>query len=584
MSKQHRSASLSVKIGVLLFLLIFLPSTVFTIYSTVQLRNTLLEQNLSAARKAFDETADAISTRMQRASKVIDQLIYDPLVYTMASTDPADYPYIEILEDSRALGNSFDHLLRLSEVDSVRMYVRNEKLFSEGNPYLMSMSDLEETPYYEALDNAHRSLWFSPRDGLPPAESAFSCAHMIYSPSNLMMPLAVLRVDLSYGRLEEAISESSTTEHGIVMLLQENTPILSYSMSDIPDIDLPGIEPAADRWTSVMLGGEEYYVSVRDIVDSGWRLATLIPHEDIYGVINRLQTEHILITLIVCVLAFLLALKISHRLFHGIWDLSHAMEGVEHSGQLDTQLDDTGGDEIGQLISHFNHMMTRLDTLTDEKVAYGIEKKSLELKALQAQINPHFLYNTLDTINCLALQSDVPDISAVVSDLADFYKISLSRGKEYIPIQDEIRHAQAYLRILDHRFEGQISTEWDIDPEVLPHTILKTILQPIIENAAIHGIFEREDSSGTIRMRVWPENGDILFTIHDDGVGMPSEVIEANFAASMAEPVSGEKGYGIRNVNSRLILAYGPQYGLSCESEIGVGTTVTVRIPASPIP
>ena len=162
--------------------------------------------------------------------------------------------------------------------------------------------------------------------------------------------------------------------------------------------------------------------------------------------------------------------------------------------------------------------------------------------------------------------------------IRDSYKLSLSRGRERIPLSDEFLHARLYIDIQNMRFENRIAVIWNIDEQVLPCIIVKIILQPIIENAIIHGIFEKPEKTGTLNVRAVKINGDIVITVSDDGVGMDSKTLYRNFDLS-APAVPEASGYGIRNINERLHIAYGGEYGLTCSSGRGKGTTVTIRIP-----
>lgn len=577
---RFKNARLQTKITLLLFLLLFLPSILFAIYSAARVRNTLQEQNLAAARKSFDETVSAFNVRLERVTSVMDLLIYDPLVYSMASTNPVDYPYISQWEDSRELSNSFEYLTKLSDVESIRMYVKNDFLFSNDSHYILPLRGKVTTDWYKRLLVSSTPQWFVPGEITPTMETdTFACMHMIYDPEDPHTTLAVLRVDLNSSVLESAINASSPTDYGIVLLLQNGQPILSYSHNDIPYFDDTQLQLLKNQWNTVTINSTNYYSYSTDIIGTDWTLATLIPLREINAVSNRLQMEMIGVISAIAFVSFLLALALSHHIFHRIWDLSGSMQSVE-DGNMDIHLVSDSQDEIGQLITHFNTMMERLRRLIDEKVAYGVKIKSLELKSLQAQINPHFLYNTLDTIKCLALQHHADDISQLVSALATFYKISLSKGREFITLKEELLHSKMYLRIFDYRFEGQVITHWNIDPKIEEISIPKITLQPIIENAVIHGIFEREGSTGTLHIKAWREADDVYISIADNGVGMTPEVIAANFAAEHAEPVSATKGYGVSNVNERLRIAYGPGYGLSCTSVLHEGTTVLVHIPA----
>lgn len=578
---------LQVKIAVIFFILLLLPSSVFTYYASYRIEAVVREQTFLAARKTFEETASAIRARIDKATAVIDQLVYDDQIYSMASTDPQDYPYILQWEDQRVLASSFKRLESLTEVSDIRFYVKNDYLYSNENQYIFSMKNISKTNWYQSLANADSQQWFTPLDfsDLTAADrNTFSCMRLIYNPSQPTSPLAVLRVDLKLSDLEQAIRYSSTTKNGVVLLLDDGETALSYSASNAAP--LPKTISASltavtqDQWVPINVGGKDYYIYRTSLAPTPWQLILAIPFSDISAVSSELQTELILVMLFVAGAAFFIAIILSDRILRRIRQLADTMQKVE-AGNMKVQLTNTSNDEIGQLMTHFNHMMNRIQQLMDEKVIYGIEIKNLELKALQAQINPHFLYNTLDTINCFALQQDIVEISDLVSALAAFYKISLSKGRDIISIHDEIIHAQMYLCIQDYRFKNQIHTRWDISPEIEEMYIIKIVLQPIVENAILHGIFEREDSAGSIMIKGWIESNDIYISVSDDGVGMSQEMIDSNFRSSESEQIThASGGYGIQNINDRLRIAYGPGYGLSCISTLGVGTTVTIHIPS----
>ncbi|HBA51308.1 MAG TPA: two-component sensor histidine kinase, partial [Lachnospiraceae bacterium] len=199
----------------------------------------------------------------------------------------------------------------------------------------------------------------------------------------------------------------------------------------------------------------------------------------------------------------------------------------------------------------------------------------------QAQINPHFLYNSLDLINCTAISRNVPEISRMVNALGQFYRLSLSNGREVISLSEELRHARLYVEIQNLRFENRVTAEWDTDTSVDSCQIIKIVLQPLIENAILHGIFEKPSKRGLLKVKVRRLANDIRITVEDDGIGMDEATVLANFyGTASAERPAASGGYGIRNIQERLVLAYGAPYGLSCVSRPGEGTVVTVDIPA----
>ena len=249
-------------------------------------------------------------------------------------------------------------------------------------------------------------------------------------------------------------------------------------------------------------------------------------------------------------------------------------------GDVRTRLHPEGNDEIAQLMGGFDQMMDRIDRLMEERVEYARQIKHLELKALQAQINPHFLYNSLDLINCTAISRNVPEISRMVRSLGQFYRASLSHGREVIPLADEIRHAQLYVDIQNMRFDNRVRVEWQLDEGAGQCQVIKIILQPLIENAMIHGIFEKPSKTGTIRVRTQRDGELLRITIEDDGAGMEEATRLANFSPTPSGNRETEGGYGVRNICDRLRIVYGEPYGLFCESAPGEGTQVTVLLPA----
>ena len=293
-----------------------------------------------------------------------------------------------------------------------------------------------------------------------------------------------------------------------------------------------------------------------------------------------MSLEMFLIVVLVSLAAYLLAYLISQSTLKRIGQLAGTMQAVE-KGNVAVRLESSGNDEIAQLMRGFNQMMDQVDALMEEREANGRQIKNLELKALQAQINPHFLYNSLDLINCTAISRNVPEISRMVNSLGQFYRLSLNRGREVVSLAEEIKHARLYVEIQNLRFEDKVFAEWDTDASAEGCQIIKIVLQPLIENAIVHGIFEKPSKSGCLKVTSRRSADGIRITVEDDGMGMDQDTVLNNFSskASPAHTVTSS-GYGIRNVQERLRLAYGTPYGLTCVSRPGKGTVVTVYIPA----
>ena len=233
-----------------------------------------------------------------------------------------------------------------------------------------------------------------------------------------------------------------------------------------------------------------------------------------------------------------------------------------------------GTREVQELSNSFEHMVLRIQQLMTTVREEEVNLRKTELKALQAQINPHFLYNTLDSIAWMCEQGRNTDAVKMVHALARLFRISISKGHELIPISKEIEHAESYLQIQKYRYKNQFTYEFQVDPECLDYYCNKITLQPIIENAINHGL-DLLVEEGRITVQVCQDGEDILFFVQDNGVGMSEEQLRT----ILQHDPKDRTGIGIKNVNDRLKIYFGKQYGLHISSELDVGTCVEIRMP-----
>lgn len=565
---------LRAKMCCIFFVLLVFPMACFSVYTTNRIQEVMQEQTFAAARKTFDETYLSLSGLTAKMKNVSDILADDTLLYDVISPfQPKRYT------DYLTMARKVSQLKTLSGVDGIRVY-------NESQYFSQPMEDIEQAQWYADLLRNPGRLWLTPADFYDQIEEEpqyFSFVYLLLHPDNYMKTKAVLRVDVLQSVFEQSLNQTMVTPNGTMLLFSgERVLLASNGNNPVSDLDMLSllVGTAEGQWSDVALGGGDYHVLTSVIQPAGWRLATLIPASDVTALRNRLFVEMMCIMLALVGIGYVLALLLADSVLKRVKQLATAMKTLQE-GNADVLIDGTGRDEVGQLVYCFNLMAGRIDKLMDEKVQYGQDIKTLEMRALQAQINPHFLYNTLDTINCIAIQKGAPEISNIVSSLASFYKISLSKGRERIRIREEIAHAQMYINILGSRFPNKIKTFWDISPEIENLQIIKIILQPIIENAAIHGIYEKESGTGTMRIKGWLEGEDVYITVEDDGTGMTQDVIDANFHSD-SQTINQKGGYGIQNICSRIRVAYGPEFGLTCLSKVGVGTKVTIHIPKCP--
>jgi two-component system, sensor histidine kinase YesM len=321
--------------------------------------------------------------------------------------------------------------------------------------------------------------------------------------------------------------------------------------------------------------GKRIY-SVQD-TSFGWKIAGVAYTDELIASKNELRNSIILYSLCGLAISLLISLWLSHRLSKPIKDLQTDMKQVE-KGNFDIQTEIGQMNEIGQLGRSFNLMVTRTKLLMEETIQNQESKRKSELLLLQAQINPHFLYNTLDSIVWMAEQNQHEEVVLMTSALAKLFRASITKDQELVPIRVEIEHITNYLLIQKMRYNEELDYVIDIDDAILSYKTLKILLQPFVENAIYHGIrkmYGIEDGLITIRGRL---SGDqVIFEVIDNGHGMTPEQLSRLMVNSDGDSLY--QGIGIRNVNERIKLYFGHEYGIQIRSEIEEGTRVTITIP-----
>lgn len=315
--------------------------------------------------------------------------------------------------------------------------------------------------------------------------------------------------------------------------------------------------------------------------ETGWKVLTLTPAAVLTEKIRWLALIIVALGMICYLLLFYLSFFITTMITDPIKQLSHSIKKVRE-GDFSQQVRFTNEDEIGELGRGYNGMISYIKDLIDRVYKLQIQEREAELNALQAQINPHFLYNTLDTIFWKAERNQIPEISEMVLALSRIFRLSLNRGQELTTVAQEQELIEQYLKLQKVRFKQKLTYDLDFDPKLLEQRIPKLIIQPFVENAIIHGIEDME-TGGHLQIVGRFEQELMVFTIIDNGVGMNDQKINDILARNVNNPENPIKisgGYAISNVLERLELYYGSNHELSFQSSLGKGTSVIIKIPA----
>jgi len=310
---------------------------------------------------------------------------------------------------------------------------------------------------------------------------------------------------------------------------------------------------------------------------TGWTTVGMISRKELEKDIIQMRNQTILISLLVFLVAIFTSIVVSNHITKNLKRLRDTMKSIE-KGNLSAIPDIYAEDEVGELSKSFTKMMAKINKLMDDIKEHEKVKREIEFKALQASINPHFLYNTLNTIKYLADGQNIKNISEVTTSLVTLLYTTIGKDSQYITIQEEIEHVRAYLNIQKYKYLNKFTVVFEVEDEVLKCEVLKMMLQPIVENALIHGI-EPLEHPGVISIKIYKEEKNIKFKVTDNGVGMSKEQVEQLLKDNHNNKRSRFSGIGIKNVNERIKLFYGRQYGLKIYSELGLYTTVEFEIP-----
>ena len=325
--------------------------------------------------------------------------------------------------------------------------------------------------------------------------------------------------------------------------------------------------------------GKKVYAGFYRIKNTDWYMVAVMPADPIMKKSTHIICNFLLIYIAFLLIAFIIASRLSHSMTRRLSLVVNQMAKVRFEPPV--QLKDADSqDEIGELIDTYNYMSRKIQQLMDDQAKAAENLRIAEFDSLQAQINPHFLYNTMDMISWLAQQGKSDEVTEVVRRLSRFYRLTLSRKQELTTIADEAEHVTIYIELQNMRFNNGIDFIMDIPDYLMEYSMPKLIFQPLVENSIIHGIMEKEEKTGSIVLTGWMEDEDIVLLLSDDGVGIDPDILPKFLDGTFHNPQSKGSNVAVYNTHRRLQILYGERYGLSFSSTKGQGTEVQIRIPA----
>lgn len=406
-------------------------------------------------------------------------------------------------------------------------------------------------------------------------DDVFSLAKAVQDPETGEV-LGVILLDIRHDIIQSSINGVTIGEKGFVFVMDQEDNIVYTPVNGIVYRVNPKWVKAMEPM-SVQIQGGSYQIRSELSPYTGWRTVGVFSMDEVMSSVNTIVYILFTCVIISLVLVVIVSFKFSRTLTNPIFKLKRLMKQAE-SGDLTVRFNFQHNDEIGELGQSFNHMIARIDQLIQMVYVEQENKRTAEMKSLQEQIKPHFLYNTLDTISWMARDYDAEDIVRLVDALTNMFRIGLSHGKDIITVKEEITHVSNYLYIQKIRYKDKLNYVIHVDESLYAIEVPKLILQPLVENAIYHGV--KAKRGGTITITGVPEGENLVFTVQDNGAGMPQEKVEElNRRMSERSVLDEKKSFGLFYIRERIQLCYGKGYGVHVESTLGEGTRVTITLP-----
>ena len=591
----YRNLRLQTKLTITHLVIVTIPMVAIPVLFFTQLYDMIVADTVRKEQEAAIQTAplieETVADILAANGQLTEHEFYNKLV------NPARTEDLESFVDSKeaeAFRKEAEGLATGGLIRDIRLYVD----IPDGGEFF---SESALGPLAESMDRVRRTYWYGIFAGEPSTSKLFcpsfylgtyekgvygdiayiTRGRTVYEGRWITFYLAVY---FSQEHLDELLKNNMSSNSSVAYIINNRD-----SMVATTDIALSGTYHfsydvvqesvmSSNNFISKNILGEDVYAGFNRIRNTDWFMVVAVPSEPL------IQKSRIFIGLfglvyLGCILAsFMIATLLSRSLTNRLSAVIDQMSKCRLG--LPAALPDSDAqDEIGALVDSYNYMTHIIHDLVEEQAKAAEDLRIAEFNSLQAQMNPHFLYNTMDMINWLSQQGRSQEVTMAVQKLSRFYKLTLSRKQSLSTIQDELEHVSIYVELLNMRFADNIDFIVDMPDSLMERPIPKLTFQPVVENSILHGIMEKEEKEGTIVLTGWEEEHGIVILISDDGVGIQPDILENILAEKKIAEGSSGTNIAVYNTHRRLQLMYGMEYGLKYSSTPGEGTEVEIRIP-----
>nr|WP_044913927.1 histidine kinase [Butyrivibrio sp. WCE2006] len=548
------------KIQIICFVVSLIPVILLGAFCTIQSRRLLVSQEKNNINNVLDQASSSLSHYLSLQESIITTLAWDEAIQSAVDKKYGSN-YEMFLANTEVFDSKFLMIQAMHpEIEGITLYTETN-LYPHGTT-LKQLSDLQEYSWYSDALSAQKPFYIFDKNS-----SKFLLVYLV--PCRFYNN--IMTITLSYDYAFSSYKTLFEDDYAIGIYDSVGQLIFDYStFSNAPS------ELFFEQNLEQTLGknaGSGYFREISTEDSHGWNIIVFRPQKFITSTANSFILV-IMGMIALCIVSMIyLGVVLSKHLVEPLEKLANNMDQIQ-ADNFTVTVKSKNNDEIAKLISAFDNMARRLENTIHELYINKLAKQEYRLQMLQSQINPHFLYNCLSMINSKAIQADQSEISSIALQLSTFYRTTLNKGHNTTKLADEWRNTLSYLEIQRMLHSDSFVFSYDVDESLFGCRVINLIIQPLVENSIVHGIRynDKEDYIGKLYISIKRDDENILITVKDNGCGMDKNTLDNILTAET-------KGYGIRNVDQRIKLYFGQEYGISYESEMGIGTTATIKLP-----
>lgn len=554
--QKYKDLKYRYKLTIMMILCSLIPVCVISGYTQIRTVQIMREKEQIGLEQVLEQSVNSIDNRIQIYTNLINYLTYSSdLREIMEKECSSDYEaylaYTEIADPMFTMPQLYHE-----EIRSITLYAENIQV-EHGNT-LAPLSVAQNQTWYSKINEKGTVQWLVKQGN----KKEILAVRKFYRQDSIQ---AMLVLTLDYNRVLETFADLLTENRGGLILDEQGNVVYSGYRMDAP------YKP--DKETSLNYLKEHYVCIEKKIEDTKWNFCLYQPKEELEKSVWTLLLGNIPVLLLCLLLILLLGYFFSRKMVERLEQLTENMNQI-NLGLRKVTVVSQSKDEIGVLVRTFTRMMDEINKLISQVYEAKIKLQKTEMKALQAQINPHFLYNSLSIINWKALEADNEEISRITLALSTYYRTSLNKGETMTIAANEIRNIDAYLQIQLIMHDNSFQVIKEIQEDALSYSVPKLILQPLVEKAIEHGLDVSEKEEKWLKISVCKEKDALIMAVEDNGMGMSEEQAKSIITYR-------SKGYGVRNVNDRITLLYGEEYHLRVKSRQGEGCRIEIVIPVN---